>query len=129
MLQARISDKQVQSILKLNPIDRYEHAIKQIVGWGKLWSLYNEGWGLVGDNEKRYLPIWPAKEYAKICVVDEWKNYHPKSIELDDFLTKIVPDLIKNDIFLAVFVTPQDQGVTPSYEEFISHISQELDKY
>ena len=129
MTKLHISKEQMSNILALDGPKRYEHTIKQIAGWRKVWGLYNDGWGLMGDGERVFLPIWPAKEYAELCCIDEWRDYQAKCIELDEFLDTMIPDLIENQIFLSIFVTPSNKGITPTYEEFLDHISSELGKY
>lgn len=119
----------MQEALKLEAPKRYEHAIKQIVGWGELWGLYDNGWALVGDGTEKYLALWPAKEYAELCINNEWGSYHSKNIKLEDFMEKTIKDLIENRIHLAIFITPEDKGITPSYEEFVKDINNELERY
>lgn len=130
MTQGNLTTAQINAILSLTAPERYKHTIKQIVGWGKVWGLYNEGWALTGDDEnQKYLPIWPAKDYAERCLSGCWEDYHPKEIELDFFISNFLPDLREKNINIVVFVTSDDKGVTPSYDQFICDISTELSNY
>lgn len=130
MPQKKLSSAQINAIMALSPSERYKHTIKQIVGWGKLWSLYNDGWALIGDDEnQQYLPIWPAKEYAEFCKSGYWEDYQPLEIDLDFFIDGFLSDLKADNINIAVFVTSNDTGITPTYEQLIHDISAELSNY
>ena len=130
MFQKKLSIEQIKAVLSLPPQKRYQHSIKQMVGWGKIWGLYNNGWALMGDEvDNKYFPIWPAPDYAELCASDYWRDYKPKEIELEVFIDEILTDLKEKNIYLAVFTTPQEKGLTPTYDQFINDINFELSHY
>lgn len=44
-------------------------------------------------------------------------------------MNELIKDLDKDHIGLEVFVTPNENGVTPSFKQFIHDISNELSNY
>lgn len=122
--------QEIESVLKLEGEQRYKYFIKKIVGNDEVWGLYNNGWALVSDdNGDKLFPIWPAKEYAKLCSNSGWENYQPQSFTIDSFLEDLLPQLHSNKMLFAVFITPSSLGVTPTLEQIENDINTELMKY
>jgi hypothetical protein len=129
-MEQKISEKQAEAILRLDPIERYKHSIKTIADWEEAWGLYNNGWALAGDEEKnQFFLLWPAKQYAKLCAEKEWEGYEPKAISLQYLLDDLLEHLKKENINLAIFYTPENQGITSTAEQFEEHLKKELEQY
>lgn len=76
------------------------------------------------------LPLWPEKEFAALCAVDEWRDYIPEAIELENFLQKWVPGMTKDKTLISVFPTVKASGqiISPSdINEDLLHESQKYD--
>ena len=129
-MQKKLKQQQIDSILKLDYMDRYRHSIKEIVSWGIVWVLDDNGWALAGDGTtQQYLCIWPAKDYADLCANDSWKKHKAISVDLDDFLENVIPQLIVSNLSLSVLMTPLSKGTTVNVENFVNDIQLELQKY
>lgn len=90
----RVNAKQMQAVLALPGIKRFEHFIKVVADWQEVWGLYQDGWALAAaDNGTTVFPLWPAKVYAQVCVANEWAGYEPRSISLSDFTEVLLPKL------------------------------------
>jgi len=125
----RINPKQIDAVMALPGPKRYDHFIKVAADRRFVWGLYNNGWALAGDSEEKQLfPLWPAKEYADLCAKDNWSGYVPKQIDLDDLMEALIPRLRKEGAGLAVFYTPNRQGVVPELDQFIADLRAELGK-
>ena len=84
-----ISGKEFENVLRLRPEKRYEYFIKKVADWQEIWSLWKDGWVLMGDaNHTEIVPVWPHPMFAEAFAVGEWLGYEPKRIGLDDWLTK-----------------------------------------
>lgn len=126
----KISQKQIDAILKLPGQKRYEHFIKVVADWEEAWGLYQGGWALAGtENGRRVFPLWPARVYAEVCSAQEWIGYEPRSIPLDELIDELLPNLEEDGILPAVFYTPKDFGVTPTIDQLSSDLKRELEKY
>ena len=125
----KINKKQIESVLKLDGQKRYEHSIKMIADREEVYGLYNNGWGLVSDGKQTLFPIWSAKEYAQINAIEDFENFKPKAISLKDFIEDVLPTLKDNNDGVTVFLTPENNGVTPDIDRLISDIKVELQNY
>ncbi|MFZ5638570.1 MAG: DUF2750 domain-containing protein [Pseudomonadota bacterium] len=125
-----ISKKQLESVIALPGQKRFEIFIKSIADWQQAWGLYQDGWALAAtDDGVTVFPLWPAKEYAEVCAENEWENFEPRPISLEDLLEALLPRLKNDGILPGVFYTPSSNGVTPSVDELVGAINEELEKY
>lgn len=126
----KLNPKQIEAILALPGVQRYRHFIKQVADSEVVWGLYKDGWALASTNdEEEVFPVWPDKEYAMMCAKQEWQNYEPSSITLEDFINELLPKLEKDSVRIAVFYTPNDNGVLVEADKLADDISEELEKY
>jgi len=101
-----------------------------IADWQEVWGLYQDGWALAAtDDGTPVFPLWPAKEYAQVCAVNEWKGYEPRSIGLSDFREVLLPKLKLDGVLPGVSFTPTSKGVTPSVDELKLALETELLNY
>jgi uncharacterized protein DUF2750 len=130
MINRNINEEQIKAILNLSSQDRYYHSIKQFAGWNELYSIYDDGWVLLNDDEgKRYFPIWPAKEYAELYNEQNKNEYIIKAIDLDNFMENFLEDFEKDKILLGVFITPESKGIIISIKDFKNDMLNELSNY
>lgn len=126
----KVSQQQIEEVLILPSQIRYEYFIKTVADWESSWSLYKDGWALAGDESDTLIfPLWPAKEYAELCAVDQWEGYEATEISLEDLVAELIPQLKKDGVLPGVFYTPSDLGVTPSTEQLLQDLEQELENY
>ena len=124
-----INKNEIESVIKLPALKRYQYFIKRVADTGKVWGLYQEGWALAGeDGNHKLLPLWPAKEYATLCAQDEWKDYKPQFVNLNIFLSQYIDDLEKENIFPTIFYTPNDLGLIVKNECLVLDLARELKK-
>ena len=125
-----VSQKQMEAVLNLPAPKRYSHFIKKVVGWKKVWALYNDGWVMSEtDRGELVFPLWPEKEYAELCISGDWTNYKPEPIELDEVLDSMIPMLREKGILPGVFFTMNDGSVNASVDELERDLRDELSKY
>lgn len=126
----KVNPKQMEAVLALPGIKRFEHFIKVIADWQEVWGLYQDGWALAAaDDGTSVFPLWPAKEYAQVCAANEWSGYEPRSISLSDFTEVLLPKLKLDGVLPGVFFTPTSKGVTPSVDDLKSALEAELQNY
>jgi hypothetical protein len=125
----KVSHKQMEAMLALPGAKRFEHFIKVIAESQEVWGLYQNGWALAAtDDATTVFPLWPAKEYAQACAVNEWAGYEPRSITLSDF-REVLSKLKMEGVLPGVFFTPTSKGVTPSVDELRLALEAELQNY
>lgn len=126
-----MNPKQFEAVCNLPASKRYSHFISKVVDFEELWTLKSsDGFILYGDeNNQEIIPFWPHPEYATAVKRDDWNNYSPYKIDLDPFLKKWIPGMIKDKRMAGIFVTSQEKGivVTPSLLE--KDLKEELKLY
>lgn len=125
-----VNAKQLESVLALSPPKRYDHFIKKVVGWKRMWGLYSDGWAMSETPDGTpILPLWPEREYAERCVNGEWATYEPRAIELDDALDNMVPMLREKGVLPGVFFDPERGSISCTVDELERDLRTELEKY
>lgn len=126
----RVSERQIEAILSLPGEDRFKHFVKMVVDTEEAWGLYQDGWAMActDDNQSVFL-LWPSEEYARLCAVDEWESYQPRSIPLEDILEFLLPKLRQEGALPGVLYSPSGEGVTPSIEELEGSLREEMSRY
>ncbi|MCB1880506.1 MAG: DUF2750 domain-containing protein [Gammaproteobacteria bacterium] len=126
----KINRKQIEAVTALPGQKRYEHFVKVVADWEEVWGLYQDGWALAAtDDGQQVFLLWPAKEYAQLCASNEWTGYEPESFSLDDLMGELLPNLKNDGILPGVFYTPTDNGVTPTVDQLLSDLNEELENY
>lgn len=122
--------KKIENIVKMTEDERYDYFIRKVADFEQVWGLNDNGWALLGDDDgNQILPLWPEREFAELCAVDQWKNYKPESIELDNFLEKWIPGMINAKTLINIFLTPDAKGSVVSPPTLESDLQDELEQY
>jgi hypothetical protein len=125
-----ISGDEFESVIKLPLGARYEHFIKKVADWKEIWSLWKDGWVLMGDKDgNEAIPVWPHPMYAEASAVGEWLGCQPKKISLDDWLEQWSPGMAKDKRMVAVFPTAVGETVTVDPLKLKSDLEEELSEY
>jgi hypothetical protein len=126
----KITAREMEAVLALPGEKRYEYFIKRIADTETIWGLYRDGWALAAnDKGAQVFPMWPAREYAALCAVDEWEGYEPRDFSIEDLMDELIPRFRTDGTLPGIFYTPKDKGVTPPIEVFERDILEELRKY
>ena len=122
-------NKEMEEVLNLDNEKKYEYFINKIADFEEVWSLKDEeGWASLGDDDKVYFPVWAKKEYADLCVSEEWQGYESASIYLPDFCEKWLPGLKKDEIRITV-MWHKGKGIDVDWDELLEDIEAELEEY
>ena len=122
--------KEIEGVLRLDGAARFAHFMKRVADEQLAWGLRADGWALMVDDEgQSAFPIWPAREYAALCAVDDWAGYHPTLIPVDELMSEWASRLKGRAVRPAVFPTPTGKGVVVSVDEFCEALRSELSQY
>lgn len=127
----KINIQEIENVSKLNPFERYKYFIKKLADLEIFYTLKDENNNyVISELENHQLfPIWNFKEFAELCLIEEWKNFKIKELSLDDLQDEII-DLVSNENYLLnVFPIGLKTGFVVDLEEFISDLKEESDKY
>ncbi len=122
-------EKEINAVIKLPGQKRYEYFIKKVVDNEEVWGLNNNGWAMTVDSEgNKLIPFWPKKEYANLCAKEDWVDYKPKSIDLDDLINKWIPGMSNDGLKISVFWYDND-SVVVNPQRLLSDLEEELENY
>ena len=122
-------NEEVKHVLKINMNKKYEYFIKRVVDSEKVWSLKDkDGWVTLGIEDKYYFPIWPKKEFADICIGDEWSECYAECISLKDFINEWGYRLEENNIKPTI-MWHEGKGIDVDWDRLKEDIKYELKKY
>jgi hypothetical protein len=126
-----IFDPEFTSVSALPAPERYGHFVKQVVDFEAVWSLRNaSGWVLSGDADGRELvPVWPHARYAAACATDEWADCEPIAIPLDQWLSRWLPGIQRDQTLVAVFPVPGVGEIPTSADRLLQDLEAELQHY
>lgn len=127
-----ISTQEIDVMFKKNAKERYIYFVKKIADWECVWALGDDSGYITteDDDGKLSLPLWPAKEYAQKCAINEWKNLAVKEISLDELLDDLLPELIEDDVDVVAFMSPDETGLpTLSAANVLKDLLAECEKY
>lgn len=123
-------NKKISEVLKMSLPDRYDYFIRKVADFENIWGLNSDGWALYGDDEgNQVLPLWPEKEFAELCAVDEWRDYIPEAIGLENFLCKWVPGMTNDKTLISVFPTLETSGLIISPSDINKDLLDESKQY
>lgn len=125
-----MNPKQLAAVFALPADGRFEHFVKIVADRQKAWGLYQDGWALAGaDDGARVFPLWPLKEYAEACALETWAGYEAREIPLDDLMDVLLPRLKADGVLPGILPTPTGKGATPSIDELLAALENELQQY
>jgi hypothetical protein len=126
----KTSQKEIDAVVRLDGPARFEHFVKRVVDEERAWGLWKDGWALMAASDgEQVFPLWPAREYAEACRVEDWSAYEPEEIPLRRLLDELLPKLKDDRVRPGVFPTPHGKGVTPTVDELQAALREELERY
>ena len=122
-------DKEIEHVLNTDIQKRYQYFIKKVADFGEIWSLKDQdGWVTLGVEEDEFFPVWPQKEFAEICIGEEWDDCYAESIDLEDFLDDWITGLKEDNIRITVMWN-KGSGIDREWDRLREDIEIELEKY
>jgi hypothetical protein len=111
-----VNDNEFDSVLRLTATRRYRYFITRVAGHGLLWGLYAPGGWVVAEDDQgdKYFPVWPHQRFAQAVATGRWTDGSPMTIDIDDWVEEWLPDLDRDEIDVAVFQTPDNEGIAVS---------------
>lgn len=124
-----MNNEMINALVNADSNKRYEYFIKKIADNEVAYGLFNDGWALYESDGNTYFPLWSEKEFAELCIKDEFKSYEVEEIDLEDILNELLYKLKDENIGIAVFPTNNDIGVCVDCNKARNDIEDELAKY
>ena len=100
----RLQERDPMSKLTDNLDANFQLFIEEVRESGQVWGLrYGEDWVVCRSAEFEdadVMPLWSAEGDARLHCVDEWADYEPEVIELEEFLDIWINDLDEDDVLV-----------------------------
>lgn len=126
----KTSPKEIEAVLALDGPARFEHFVKRVVDEERAWGLWKDGWALMAGSEgEQVFPLWPAREYAERCRLEDWSTYQPEEVPLQGLVDELLPKLRDRGIRPGIFPTPSGKGVTTTVDELSAALRREMGRY
>ncbi len=127
----KISQKEIESICKLPPFDRYNYFIKRVADFETMYTLVNDAGNLVlSEIEDKYLlPFWSAQVYAELNIANEWEKYTVKKVTLEEFEDDYIDMIVENNYLINIFPIDNKTGFVVDVNEFARDLADEMQKY
>lgn len=124
-----LSEDEQKQVLALPPRERYGLFLQVAADWEEVWGLYtDDGWVLSSVEEGQdILPLWPHPAFAQICAHGSWEGTEPAPIALDELLEDLLAILDEDGIRIAVFLSPDGEGVVVTPEELRRDLKAEME--
>ena len=101
-----------QDIIQMNPEQRQNYLIKQVNEQQQIWILTDEhGCVMLNTEDEDCVPVWPDEYFANLWATGEWSHCTPLSISLQTWIEKWTPGLMGDDLCVAVFPNPEEEGL------------------
>jgi hypothetical protein len=126
-----VDNEEFESVLGLPGSARYEYLVKRAASHGQLWGLRGDGGWVVADDDhgNQHLPVWPHQRFAAACATGPWQGEKPVPIDVDEWVMGWLPQLEEDGIRVAVFQTPDDQGVGVAAGRLKRDLEAELEQF
>ncbi|WP_230939796.1 DUF2750 domain-containing protein [Burkholderia territorii] len=124
-----VHPKKIESVLRLDSQARCDYFVRKVADYEVVWGLFGTGWATGTSEVHMAIPFWPEEDLAVRCASDKWKNFRPKAIALDEFLSKWLPGMEADRRLCAVFPGPEGTAQLLSPLELLELIKRELKQY
>jgi hypothetical protein len=127
----KMHDKEYAKVLTLSPADRYAYTLGKFGDWREVFSLKGTtGFVLSGDdNGREGIPVWPHPRYAEACASGSWAGAKVELIPLDQWMSKWLPGMARDNRFVAAFPVPDGLHTAVDPQPHSEHLRAELAKY
>lgn len=130
----KVSQKEIESVLKLEPFQRYKYFMKRVADWEVMYSIKKDDeWALAEVEDEgevfKLFSLWNAEEFAELNAIGEWEGYDVAEISLDSFEEVIIPIIESSNYLINVFSVREETGFVVDLNEFLRDLQNELDRF
>ncbi len=109
--------------------ENYGQFIDDAQATGCVWGLENvEGWALcpsLDSDDIDVMPLWSQPEYAEAHCVEEWGDYKPVPISLEELLDDWLPGMHEDVLLVGVNWNQGMEGIEVEPLDLL----EEIDKF
>ena len=126
-----INAQHFTNVSKLQPPQRYDYFVKRVADWGQGWTLQDERGLVAGADDEGviHVPLWSHPLFAEMSMKGEWSEAKVVSLDLDDLLDNVLPQLERNKQRVSVMPVADRAGVSVDPKRLRDDLLSELDKF
>jgi hypothetical protein len=110
--------------------DRLSYFVRKVCDFEEVWGLNSNGWAMANSSSgEKVIPFWPEADFSKLMTKDVWSDYSAQKISLEDFMNKWLPGMENDNLFIAIFPVPNDEGFIIKPRILLDKIKEELEQY
>ena len=127
----KVSDKEISSVMALDPFKRYKYFIKKIADFKEVWTILDENneYALSDLDDNTFISLWPANEFIESNLNEGWQNCKPIKFSLESVDEEILSFISNNNYLINVFPVNGKSGFVVSVKEFVRDLNKELEQY
>ena len=106
------SSKELLELGTCSANERMHYFLTRTTESEEIWGLGNSsGWIMKDENMQAILPVWPYEVLARDCAVNEWQYHVAEAVSLEQFVYKVLPKMIAQDIKVELLPTSTQAGI------------------
>lgn len=113
-----------------DPAENYDRFIVEAVEEGLVYGLEGpEGWALCPSEKyesSEVLPLWSSREFAAVHCREEWADYQPLPIDLEELLDDWLPGMHDDELLVGVNWDENLEGEEFEPMDLLDELEQEM---
>jgi len=126
MASWEIEEEEVRHLFALPAGARAVTFFQLAADWDEVWGLKDAAGWITGRSTDA-LPLWPHSTFAEACARGDWAGSMAEALPVTELLEDLLPLLAEDGLGVAVFPSPDDQGVVMTPDEFRDRLEKELE--
>ncbi|MBV1911202.1 MAG: DUF2750 domain-containing protein [Kangiellaceae bacterium] len=95
--------------------ERYEEFIEHAIELEVVWNLQNkDGFALCESIQfegTQVMPFWSTEKAAKVVCIDDWGDYKPNPVRIDDFIDAWLHGMEEDELYVGINWDEHLEGV------------------
>lgn len=106
------SDSEVAAFESMPDNERLEYFLSRVAEAEEVWGLGNaSGWVMRESDGVTSLPVWPYRQFAMACAVDDWEAQAGNAVSLEHFIFNVLQMMKDADIQVEIMPAVARRGV------------------
>jgi len=119
----------INELMQMPSEQRYAYLLKEVVSSKEVWILTDEhGCVMLNSDDEDCVPVWPSQACAQYWASGDWSHCNPKAISLQDWLERWTSGLEGDDVAVAVFPNPNEEGLVVFPDVFDDDLRKQISK-
>ena len=115
-----------------NDAENLDRFIVEAIEFGCVWGLQGpEGWALCGSEKYEttdVMPFWSQEDFARVHCQEDWKDYEPVAIELEEFLEDWLTGMHEDVILVGINWDQELEGIEMEPLDLLEEFDTELEE-